>query len=554
MMPIIHHRSAFLILSTASMMLLVGLLMFVIPSPARGEGPQPGPPEEPTGPVPGRSIRKFKPGILPKLLPRQSAPAAPPLSTTIEGINFDEDATNSGYYHIPPDPIGAAGPNHVLSVVNTSLEWHTKAGSQQNSQRLGHNGTTAVGSFFQTLSPVNGLFDPKVIYDQYNNRFLVVALESTDTADGDPSNTSRILIAVSDDSDPNGTWYFHAINSLINISGSDSWADYPGFAIDNQAIYVTANMYTFGGSPAYQGARLWIINKTPFYTGGAASVNVYDPSSAVGQAATTAQPAHMFGTPSSGVGTFLVRYSGYSAATIEYLSVIRVDNPLTSPSFSHQFISLGNIDFTPTAIPDAPQPMTTTLIETNDRRALHAVWRNNSLWASTTVLPPSGSDAGQATAYWVRVNTSNLASLTVADQGNAGGNDIDAGAYTYFPSIVVDQFGNMALGFALSSPNHYPGAYFTGRFSTDPPGTVQSTSVLAAGQGVYKRTFGYPSNRWGDYSGISLDPSDGKTIWIFNEYALTPGTIFLGESGRWGTRFGSFSFYSNTLFLPLILK
>ena len=42
--------------------------------------------------------------------------------TTIEGINFDEDAANNNFYHIPPDPIGAAGPTHLVSVTNTSIE------------------------------------------------------------------------------------------------------------------------------------------------------------------------------------------------------------------------------------------------------------------------------------------------------------------------------------------------------------------------------------------------------------------------------------------------
>ncbi len=65
------------------------------------------------------------------------APFAPGQGTTVEGINFNEDAVNNGgTAHIPPDPMGAAGPDHLVSVVNTSIEWHTKAGAQQNSQSL----------------------------------------------------------------------------------------------------------------------------------------------------------------------------------------------------------------------------------------------------------------------------------------------------------------------------------------------------------------------------------------------------------------------------------
>ncbi|MFQ5583345.1 MAG: hypothetical protein ACE5GL_02780, partial [Calditrichia bacterium] len=155
---------------------------------------------------------------------------------SIETINFNQDATNnSGQFHIPPDPIGAAGPNHVVNVVNTSIEWYTKAGVQQNSQSL--------SSFFAPLTPLTNTFDPKVIYDQYEGRFVVVTLEVTDMANGDPANTSRILVAVSDDNDPNGTWYFHSENSMLNffnpnLGGNfDHWADYPGFAVDNQAVY-----------------------------------------------------------------------------------------------------------------------------------------------------------------------------------------------------------------------------------------------------------------------------------------------------------------------------
>ena len=43
-----------------------------------------------------------------------------------------------------------------------------------------------------------------------------------------------------------------------------------------------------------------------------------------------------------------------------------------------------------------------------------------------------------------------------------------------------------------------------------------------------------------DYSGISLDPADEATFWVFNEYAMTRGTIIGGEDGRWATRYGAF--------------
>jgi hypothetical protein len=458
---------------------------------------------------------------------------SPNILVSFDAINFDGDHTNTAHYHIPPDPIGAAGLNHVVNVVNTSIEWYTKTGSNQNSQSL--------SEFFSSLAPLtDNTFDPKVIYDQYADRFVAVALEMTDT-------TSRIMLAVSDDSDPNGTWHYHAINSKLIADGDTAWADYPGFAVDEEAIYVTANMFTFD-SLLYRDTFLWIVNKElgsgGFYDGGPASVANYDPYDIVDELdfAQTTQPAHMFGTAPSGVGTFLVSYQGLTDGTNEYVQIIRVNDPLGAPSFHHQFVSVGNIEnASVNPLPDAPQMTSTHTIEVNDRRLLNAVWRNNSLWAVTQILPASGPDMNQTTAHWWKLNTSNLNDITVADQGNVGGEDIATGTFTFFPSVAVNMNGDMAIGFSASAPTIFSGGYYTGRLAGDQAGMVHQSSTLRAGVDYYYRAFGGSRNRWGDYSGMSVDPSDDLTFWVFNEYAITRGTPSGGEDGRWGTAWGSFT-------------
>lgn len=466
------------------------------------------------------------------------------LLTNFDAINFEANHTITGFYLIPPDPIGAVGPSQVVNVVNTSIEWYTKTGTNQNSQSL--------SSFFSSLSPLTHTYDPKVIYDQYADRFVVVTLEVTDIAGGDTANTSRIMLAVSDNNDPNGTWYYHAINSKLIAGGDTTWADYPGFAIDDEAVYITNNMYTFDSS-LYRANFLWIVDKGlgsgGFYDGGSASVTQYDPYSAVGlpQWAQTTQPAHMFGTGPSGVGTFLVSYGGLTEAppgSTEFVQIIRVDNPLT-PSFSHQFVNVGDIENAAAfPLPDAPQMTSPEEIEVGDRRALHAVWRDNSLWATTTILPGSGPDLNQTTAHWWELNTTNLNTITVADQGNVGGEDVFPGTFTFYPSIAANMNGDMGIGFAACGQNIFPGAYYTWRKAGDPAGTVQPTQTLRAGVDYYYRAFGGARNRWGDYSGMSVDPSDDVTFWVYNEYAMTRGSVIAQwptEDGRWATAWGSFT-------------
>ncbi len=460
--------------------------------------------------------------------------------TSFDAINFDGNIKNTGYLNVPPDPIAAAGPNHLVNVVNTSIEWFTKTGQKMNSESL--------KNFFNPLSPLTGMFDPKVIYDQYNNRFIIVALEQTDVANGASGNTSKIYIAVSDDDDPNGIWYFHAIDSKINFNGIDHWADYPGLAVGTDAIYITANEFKYAADGGNYGASyLWIVNKNPFYSGGSAVVNYYNAPALAGIKGTTMQPAHMFNSPPSNVGTFLVSYSGLHSGADSYLSIITVENPLSSPTFTNTYAKMGVVDNLNIDIPGAPQLGTSELIETNDRRALNAVFRNNNLWVSTTVTPPSGADINQATAFWAQLNTSDLNNISASDFGTVGGEDIATGAYTFFPSIAVDKDGNMGIAFAATAPTIYPGAYFTGRLSSDPAGTVRASQTLAAGVDYYIRKLGSTRNRWGDYSGLSVSPDDDQTFWAYNEYALSRGTVYNNEDGRWGTRYGSFVISSSPL-------
>jgi hypothetical protein len=465
--------------------------------------------------------------------------------------NYDDNVTETGFMLIPPDPIGSAGTDRVLAVVNVGIECRSKTGTLIFRD--------ALKDFF---SPLGALtlgtltFDPKVVYDHYEGRFVVVTLERTRVAAGDPSDESRILVAVSKTATPatatSADWWFMAINSKINISGTDTWADYPGFEVDEEAVYITNNMYQFAG--AYAGVRLWIIDKGVvggFYAGSPASWNIYDPIPS-GYSAMTCMPALVFGAGgvAANVGTFLVGYSSLTyggPGANELVQIIRIDNPLTGPTFSGQYVVVGDLEdvggvYGFPNIPDAPQNSTASLIEVNDSRALDAVWRNNNLWFTTTINPNTAYDAtntGEATAHWFRLNTSVLATITLTDQGNIGGEDIATDTWTFFPAVAVNGLGDAMFGFSASAASIYCGAYCAVHESGDPAGSVQTAGTVQVGLDYYLRTFGAGRNRWGDYSGASVDPVDDTTFWIFNEYAETRGTGTPPEDGRWGTAWKS---------------
>ena len=95
--------------------------------------------------------------------------------------------------------------------------------------------------------------------------------------------------------------------------------------------------------------------------------------------------------------------------------------------------------------------------------------------------------------------------------------DIDPGPdiRTFFTAITTDGYGNAAMCFARSSPNEYISIARCVRSSIDPLGTMREVVI------VKNSTAPYNSGRWGDYSGVSIDPSDNRTFWMHGEY--TPG-------------------------------
>lgn len=97
--------------------------------------------------------------------PQPSAPSLVP-GTSFKGLTDVPDAL--GLVHIPPDPIMAAGPNHLMGLVNSDFGIFNKSGTLQ--KRI-----TATVWFQNVLpglgsSPLGSAFDPKVLYDHFDNR------------------------------------------------------------------------------------------------------------------------------------------------------------------------------------------------------------------------------------------------------------------------------------------------------------------------------------------------------------------------------------------------
>jgi len=450
------------------------------------------------------------PALAAPFLASSPAPSAPALDGSFAGLGNPPH----GQDVIPPDTMGAAGPNHLVSLLNSDFGVFDKAGHVLQSIDL--------QAFWSSLGtgagePANFPFDTKILYDQHSGRFVAITLGGT-SAPG-----SWVMIAVSSTSDPTGTWSKWAIDADKNNSVQTSnSADFPGLGVDAFNVYVTANMFN---SNSAQYSKVWVIPKAQLLAG-SNPITWFEYPNPPGSDFTI-QPAHSFGTAAA-------EYFLYEGST-NHLAVAWMDNLSGTPVW-HSPLQVTVTPYTSAnSLPGAPQPGNDNTISTSDTRLLNTVYRNGSLWTVHTVSGPATTKTEVA---WYQIDPS---AGTVLSQGRIS----DPTRWYYYPSIGINANGDVAIGMSGSSATEFVGGYYTARRFADPGGTMQPVSLLNAGEQSYFKTLGGTENRWGDYSATVVDPNGNLRFWTVQEYAMTHDTFIdinhnVVDRSRWGTWWGSF--------------
>jgi hypothetical protein len=115
-----------------------------------------------------------------------------------------------------------------------------------------------------------------------------------------------------------------------------------------------------------------------------------------------------------------------------------------------------------------------------------------SLWATSTVCQDAACTQPTGVRwYQFDVTGGNFPASPVQQQTWTNGGD---GVYRFMPSVAVDNSGNAAIGYSVSSSSINPGIRYAGRLVGDPPGNLgQGEAHMFDGTG--SQTSG---PRWGD--------------------------------------------------------
>jgi hypothetical protein len=396
-----------------------------------------------------------------------------------------------------PDAIVAAGPAHVLTATNNRISIYTKTGVRRF--------VTDIYSWFAPLNNIFAgarVFDPQLIYDQYSKHYLFLC--TSRRAD----KRSWILLSISRTSNPLGAWAYYAIDMQITRGVRNTlWADFPRLGLDEKAILITSNMYTFS-TYIYRFPKIVVLKKSDLYAFRRLKFTQFSHfNDATGVPARNIHPAHSYGPAPIG---YLVNTRNDAGSKIT-LWAVSYDRP--SPVLHRITVNVSSYHVPPFAL----QKRGTNVINTatEGTGALSAIYRRGFIYTVHAIAH-----------VWKTENVSALRYYQIDPSGNVideitYGSD---GLSYYMPAVAVNNRGDVVIAFNRSGRTAYAGIFFCGRKNTDPPGTLSPAVPLHPGDSNYEVPFhGTNIDHWGDYNGISADAVN-LTFWLFGEYAQSVNT------------------------------
>jgi hypothetical protein len=437
-----------------------------------------------------------------------------------ESNNLSNEFSNFNYAGrrvTPADPIIAVGSKSFITMINLTFGIYNKVTMKE----------IYVDSLANLWNVSSSGGDPYIVYDEFHERFFLIAFGE---AVFQPQ--TDLLIAVSKDSNPQSHLDFHLYKyQSVRV------ADFPKIAVDREAVYVTAQGFSPRENP------IWAFEKSAILNGPSDQNLIPVFQTLVIRDSPNNRPEFIFplqprpSTDGSDKVVFIksnlsnVTSSNYQS---EHVRLMYVNNVLTNPNLVTYDLQVPVYSGYAFQLVQQPFPKAsqwpldaensfTSLIDLDTIIGYFSgVNVAGSVWATHTVFSEDGKK--RVVVRWYEIAIGDFVRENKPPVLLQSGN-VDSGGFMnhIIPSINVDDKKTMAVNFTLVGLEQYPVIAYTGRLSSDEPGTTRLPLQKAKGGDLYyQQTFGGSRNRWGDYSGLAIDPID-RIFWLYNMYPVELG-------------------------------
>jgi PASTA domain len=402
--------------------------------------------------------------------------------------------------NLPPDPVGAVGPHQYIQMVNSELEIYDKSGN-----RLA--GPAAINSLWKGFGgpcETANAGDPVVLYDQLADRWLVSQFQL---------DQFMQCVAISRGSDPTTSGWFLYAFPTVDAQGHNISADYPKLGLWPDGYY----MSTQRGFPS-GGVDVWVFEREKMLAGQPARQIQFS----VAAPSIVLQPSDLKGPPPpAGTPNFFSRpVDGERFGGQDRIEIYAFSTNWANPTLS-TFKKLPDLPTTQfnsilcdTSLMSScvPQPGTNIRLETLAVWPMYPTQYRNFGTHEVLLLNHTVNVDGQGHAgiRWYELRRSPGGAWSIYQQSTHAPDSEDR----WMGSIAMDQAGNIALAYSVSSKQTYPSLRVATRHANDAPGTLGPEVPIVLGGGSQT----YPVPRWGDYTSFDIDPAHPCAFWFTGPY------------------------------------
>lgn len=477
----------------------------------------------------------------------QTAPGAAAVPGTIanfDGLSNQDNFNLYGGRVNPPDVSGDVGPNHYVEMLNLVLGVFSKTGTQlMPPMKIGD---LWAGFAIDECTEPSG--DPIVLHDQFADRWILTQFTTRGLGyPNEPLNLFYNCVAISTSPDPTGSYFRYAFNTGYNFP------DYPKYGVWRDSYLITTREFGILDPDIY-GVGIYGLERNKMINGDPKAravsvlleqhvvpINLFGdgllpPDNDGTRKPKNDAPAPIIGTQDDGgpygapsdrinVWEFDVKWNSTPTASVHLETQLAV-----APFDSVYPCGPSSRDCLPQ--PGIVNPAQFLDYLDRQRPLWRLAYRNFHSHESIMINHSVEALPAQAGVRWYEVRRNNGV-YTVYQQGTYAPAD---GVHRWMASIAQDHSGNVALGFSVvNGTTVFPGIRYTARNAGDPLGQMTlGEGTIVNGTGVQTTT----NSRWGDYTTMSIDPTDDCTFWYANEY-YTAASQASSPAG-WLTRIASF--------------